>query len=548
METLPTNVNPESEDFKANSKHQRALAKELKARLALVHQGGGEKYRRRQEEQGKLFVRDRIERLLDPGSPFLELSALAAWDLYPDQSSKGESQAAPGAGIVTGIGRVSRREVMIVANDATVKGGSYFPMTVKKHLRAQQVAEENHLPCLYLVDSGGAFLPLQDEVFPDVDHFGRIFYNQARLSAKKIPQIAAVMGSCTAGGAYVPAMSDEAVIVKGTGTIFLGGPPLVKAATGEDVSAEDLGGADVHTRRSGVADHLAEDDDHALQILRDIVETLPPLSTKTYLSALEVAAPEEPLCPAEELYGILPRTFREAYDAHEIIARLVDGSKFREFKARYGPTLVCGFARLHGYPVGLLANNGVLFSESALKATHFIELCDQRGVPLVFLQNITGFMVGREYEAGGIAKDGAKMVHAVATTRVPKLTVITGGSFGAGNYAMSGRAYGSRFLWMWPNARISVMGGEQAAQVLLTIKQDQLRREGKPPLAQAEADEFKRPILEKYENEGNPYHSTARLWDDGVIDPADTRQVLGLALSIVLNSPIEEKHFGVFRM
>ena len=540
METLPTHITPESEEFRQNAEHQRTLARELKERLAIVHQGGGEKYRRRQEEQGKLFVRDRLERLIDPDSPFLELSALAAWDMYQNEAN--------GAGIVTGIGRVSHREVLIVANDATVKGGSYFPMTVKKHLRAQQIAEENHLPCLYLVDSGGAFLPLQDEVFPDVNHFGRIFYNQARMSAKKIPQIAAVMGSCTAGGAYVPAMSDEAVIVKNTGTIFLGGPPLVKAATGEDVSAEELGGADVHTRLSGVADHLADDDDHAIQILRDIVETLQPSNRPTSLRGLEVAAPEEPLYPSDEIYGILPRTFRETYDVREIIARLVDGSKFREFKARYSTTLVCGFAHIHGYPVGIIANNGILFSESALKATHFIELCDQRGIPLIFLQNITGFMVGRDYEAGGIAKDGAKMVHAVATTRVPKLTVVIGGSFGAGNYAMSGRAYGSRFLWMWPNARISVMGGEQAANVLLTIKKDQLTREGKTAMTKEEGDEFKRPILEKYENEGNPYHSTARLWDDGVIDPADTREVLGLALSIILNSPMEENNFGVFRM
>ncbi|MCK6583420.1 MAG: methylcrotonoyl-CoA carboxylase [Anaerolineales bacterium] len=540
MDILETSISPTSTQFLENQKHHRGLAHTLRERLAEVRQGGGEKYRKRHESQGKLFVRDRIERLLDPGSPFLELSPLAAVGMYDLE--------APGAGIVTGIGRVSNREVMIVANDATVKGGSYFPMTVKKHLRAQQIAEENHLPCLYLVDSGGAFLPLQDEVFPDVNHFGRIFYNQARMSAKKIPQIAAVMGSCTAGGAYVPAMSDEAVIVKGTGTIFLGGPPLVKAATGEDVSAEDLGGADVHTRLSGVADHFAEDDDHAIEILRGIVSTLQRPNFQTVLSTLEVASPEEPLYPADDLYGILPTTFRETYDVREIIARLVDGSKFREFKARYGTTLVCGFARIHGYPVGIIANNGVLFSESALKATHFIELCDQRGIPLVFLQNITGFMVGREAEVGGIAKDGAKMVHAVATTRVPKLTVVIGGSFGAGNYAMSGRAYGSRFLWMWPNARISVMGGEQAANVLLTIKQDQLQREGKQPLGKEEADEFKRPILEKYENEGNPYHSTARLWDDGVIDPVDTRQVLGLALSVVLNSPIEENNFGVFRM
>ena len=540
MEILSTSISPDDPQFIENKKHNSGLAHTLREHLAFVRQGGGEKYRKRHEEQGKLFARERIERLLDPGSSFLELSALAAVGMYDLE--------APGAGIVTGIGRVSNREVMIVANDATVKGGSYFPMTVKKHLRAQQIAEENHLPCLYLVDSGGAFLPLQDEVFPDVNHFGRIFYNQARMSAKRIPQIAAVMGSCTAGGAYVPAMSDEAVIVKGTGTIFLGGPPLVKAATGEDVTAEELGGADVHTRLSGVADHFAEDDDHAIEILRSIVETLQRSSAPTFLRGLDVASPEEPLYPADELYGILPDTFRETYDVREIIARVVDGSKFGEFKARYGTTLVCGFARIHGYPVGVIANNGVLFSESALKATHFIELCDQRGVPLVFLQNITGFMVGRDYEAGGIAKDGAKMVHAVATTRVPKLTVVIGGSFGAGNYAMSGRAYGSRFLWMWPNARISVMGGEQAANVLLTIKQDQLAREGKPAMSQEEADEFKRPILEKYENEGNPYHSTARLWDDGVIDPVDTRQVLGLALSVVLNSPAQEQGFGVFRM
>jgi 3-methylcrotonyl-CoA carboxylase beta subunit/propionyl-CoA carboxylase len=545
METLSSTIDSSSPDFQQNSQHHKQLASELKERLARVREGGGEKYRKRQEEQGKLFVRERIERLLDPGSPFLELSALAAFDLYENEG--------PGAGIVTGIGRVSDREVMIVANDATVKGGSYFPMTVKKHLRAQQIAEENYLPCLYLVDSGGAFLPLQDEVFPDVNHFGRIFYNQARMSAKKIPQIAAVMGSCTAGGAYVPAMSDEAIIVKGTGTIFLAGPPLVKAATGEDVTAEELGGADVHTRLSGVADHFAEDDDHAIEILRSIVETLPRpaiVDGRPLWSAVNGpwSAAEEPIYSAEEIYGVLPSTFRASYDVHEIIARLVDGSKFREFKARYGTTLVCGFGRIHGYPVGVIANNGVLFSESALKATHFIELCDQRGVPLVFLQNITGFMVGREAEVGGIAKDGAKMVHAVATTRVPKLTVIIGGSFGAGNYAMSGRAYGSRFLWMWPNARISVMGGEQAANVLLTIKQEQLAREGKPAMSQEEADGFKRPILEKYENEGNPYHSTARLWDDGVIDPVDTRQVLGLALSVVLNSPVEGHNFGVFRM
>ncbi len=539
METLSTHFEPQSPEFRANAEHHRALAAELRERLNLARQGGGEKYRRRQEEQGKLFVRERIERLLDPGSPFLELSPLAAWEMYGGE--------APGAGIVTGIGRVAGCEVMIVANDATVKGGTYFPLTVKKHLRAQQIAEENGLPCLYLVDSGGAFLPLQDEVFPDANHFGRIFYNQARMSAKGIAQIAAVMGSCTAGGAYVPAMSDEAVIVRGTGTIFLGGPPLVKAATGEDVTAEELGGADVHTRKSGVADHFAEDDEHAIEILRGIVETLPRPNRSSMFNGLS-SAPQEPLYPADEIYGILPRTFRETYDVREIIARLVDGSKFREFKARYGTTLVTGFARIYGYPVGILANNGVLFSESALKGAHFIELCQQRGIPLLFLQNITGFMVGKEYEAGGIARDGAKLVHAVATTRVPKLTVIIGGSFGAGNYGMCGRAYNPRFLWMWPNARISVMGGEQAANVLLTVKQEQLAREAKPLLSPEEAEAFKRPILEKYEREGNPYHSTARLWDDGVIDPVDTRQVLGLALSVVLNAPQEEGAFGVFRM
>jgi len=540
MDILETSISPSDPQFLENKKHNSGLVHTLRERLVYARQGGGEKYRKRHESQGKLFVRDRIERLLDPGTPFLELSPLAAVGMYDLE--------APGAGIVTGIGRVSNREVLIVANDATVKGGSYFPITVKKHLRAQQIAEENGLPCVYLVDSGGAFLPLQDEVFPDADHFGRIFYNQARMSAKGIPQIAAVMGSCTAGGAYVPAMSDEAVIVKGTGTIFLGGPPLVKAATGEDVTAEELGGADVHTRLSGVADHFAENDDHAIEILREIVETLPRQTFQRSNMLTDVLPPEDPLYGPEEIYGILPRTFRETYEVREIIARLVDGSKFREFKARYGTTLICGFARIYGYPVGIIANNGVLFSESALKGTHFIELCDQRGIPLLFLQNITGFMVGREYEAGGIAKDGAKMVHAVANTRVPKLTVVIGGSFGAGNYAMAGRAYGSRFLWMWPNARISVMGGEQAANVLLTVKQDQFAREGKPAMNVEEAEAFKRPILEKYENEGNPYHSTARLWDDGVIDPLDTRRVLGLALSVVLNAPAREGGFGVFRM
>jgi acetyl-CoA carboxylase carboxyltransferase component len=542
MEILESQVVKDA-DFEANAAFHRGLAQTLRARLAQVRQGGGPKYQQRQAEQGKLFVRARLDKLLDPGSPFLEIAPLAAWGLYDGE--------APGAGMVAGVGRVSGRECLIIANDATVKGGSYLPLTVKKHLRAQEVAEENHLPCIYLVDSGGAFLPLQDQVFPDREHFGRIFYNQARMSAKGIPQIAAVMGSCTAGGAYVPAMSDETVIVKGTGTIFLGGPPLVKAATGEEVTAEELGGAYVHTHRSGVADHFAEDDDHALEIVRGIVETL---GGETHQVAMRHGAslrrdtPEEPLYPPEEIYGVLPQSFRAAYDVREIIARLVDGSRFREFKANYGTTLVTGFAALEGGPVGILANNGVLFSESALKGAHFIELCTSRGVPLLFLQNITGFMVGKEYEAGGIAKDGAKLVHAVANARVPKLTVIIGGSFGAGNYGMCGRAYQPRFLWMWPNARISVMGGEQAASVLLTVKQEQLKREGKPPLTPDEQREFMRPTLEKYETEGSPYYSTARLWDDGILDPAETRRVLGLALAACRNAPAEETRYGVFRM
>jgi 3-methylcrotonyl-CoA carboxylase beta subunit len=543
MDVIRSAVDQSGPLFEANANHHRGLAEELRQRVHQAREGGGIKYRQRHEKQGKLFVRERIDRLLDAGSPFLELSQLAAWEMYGGKAS--------GAGIVTGIGSVADHLVMIVANDATVKGGSYYPLTVKKHLRAQEIAEQNYLPCIYLVDSGGAYLPLQDEVFPDASHFGRIFYNQARMSAKGIPQIAVVMGSCTAGGAYVPAMSDEAIIVKGTGTIFLGGPPLVKAATGEDVSAEELGGADVHTRLSGVADHYAEDDDHALEICRNIVETLPPISSARstpMLDLLELTPPEEPIYSPEEIYGVLPRTFREAYDVREVIARLVDSSEFREFKARYGTTLVCGFARIHGYPVGILGNNGVLFSESALKGAHFVELCEQRGIPLLFLQNITGFMVGKEYEAGGIAKDGAKMVHAVANTSVPKLTVIIGGSFGAGNYGMAGRAYNSRFLWMWPNARISVMGGEQAANVLLTVKQDQLKREGKPAMTDEEIEAFQRPILEKYEREGSPYYSTARLWDDGILDPAETRQVLALALSVILNAPREQGEFGVFRM
>ena len=541
-EVLPTFIDPDTDDFRENAEYHHGLAEELRQRIEQVHQGGGEKYLRRHHQQGKLFVWERIRRLLDPGSPFLELSPLAAWGMYDGR--------APAAGIVTGMGRVAGREVMIVANDATVKGGSYFPMTVKKHLRAQEIAEENYLPCVYLVDSGGAFLPMQAEVFPDKEHFGRIFYNQARMSAKGIPQIAVVMGLSTAGGAYVPAMSDEAVIVKDTGAIFLGGPPLVKAATGESVTANELGGAEVHTTKSGVADYFAEDDEHAIEIARNIVAALPKRRAPrpSWLAYLDVQPPEEPLYPQEEIYGILPRTFRETYDVREIIARLVDGSRFHEFKARYGATLVTGFAHIHGYPVGILGNNGILFSESALKGAHFIELCQQRGIPLLFLQNITGFMVGKAYEAGGIAKDGAKLVHAVATATVPKLTVIIGGSFGAGNYGMCGRAYQPRFLWMWPNARTSVMGGEQAANVLLTIKQDQLAREGKPPLDEAAAAEFKRPILEKYEREGHPYYATARLWDDGILDPAQTRQTLALALSVVLNAPREEGGFGVFRM
>ncbi len=547
MAVIESQLNPNDERFKENAAHNRALAEELRARLAQARQGGGEKYQRRHEAQGKLFVRERIDKLLDPGSPFLELSPLAAWHMYHNES--------PGAGVVTGIGRVSGRECLIIANDATVKGGSYLPLTVKKHLRAQEVAQENHLPCIYLVDSGGAFLPLQAEVFPDRDHFGRIFYNQARMSALGIPQIAAVMGSCTAGGAYVPAMSDETVIVQGTGTIFLAGPPLVKAATGEEVTAEELGGAYIHTHKSGVADHFADDDDQALEIVREIVATLninPRHSPRTTRESQNPKIPnqksEAPLYPAEELYGIIPKSFRESYDAREVMARIVDGSALREFKANYGTTLVTGFARIDGFPVGIIANNGVLFSESALKGAHFVELCTARNIPLLFLQNITGFMVGKEYEAGGIAKDGAKMVHAVANANVPKFTIIIGGSFGAGNYGMCGRAYQPRFLWMWPNARISVMGAEQAANVLLTVKQDQLAREGKPPMTPEEAAAFKQPTLDKYEAEGSPYYSTGRLWDDGILDPIETRRVLGLAIAVAYNAPVEETRYGVFRM
>ena len=535
MQPLTSHIKTTSPEYAANRDRMLALITELKARTARVQEGGGPRYVARHREQGKLPVRERIEKLLDPDSPFLELSALAAWDLYDG--------TAPSAGIVTGIGRVSGRDAMIVANDATVKGGSYLPMTVKKHVRAQQVALENRLPCVYLVDSGGAFLPLQADVFPDREHFGRIFYNQARMSAERIPQIAIVMGSCTAGGAYVPAMSDETIIVKGTGTIFLGGPPLVKAATGEDVTAEDLGGADVHTRLSGVADYLAEDDEHALEIGRTIMSTLH--STKQL--PLDMTTPEAPRYDPEELYGVVNIDPRHPYDVREVLARIVDGSRFDEFKARYATTVVTGFARLHGFLVGIIASNGVLFSESALKVTHFIEMCNLRRVPLIFLQNITGFMVGQQYERGGIAKDGAKMVHAVANSVVPKFTVIIGGSFGAGNYGMCGRAYEPRLLWMWPNSRISVMGGEQAASVLATVKKDQLARSGALFSAEDEAA-LKAPILEKYETEGSPYYSTARLWDDGVLDPARTRDALALGLSAASNAPIPDARFGIFRM
>jgi len=535
MSVIESSVDQNAPEFRENIAHMGALEADLRQRLAVARAGGGEEAIKRHKQQGKLLARERIERLLDPGTPFLEIGALAAHGLYEG--------AAPSAGMVTGIGRVRGREVMVVANDATVKGGTYFPLTVKKHLRAQEVAEENRLPCVYLVDSGGAFLPLQAEVFPDRDHFGRIFYNEARMSALGIPQVSVVLGSCTAGGAYVPAMSDEAVIVKGRGTIFLGGPPLVKAATGEVVTAEELGGADVHCRVSGVADHYATDDEHALQTARDIVGGL----TSRKVIPWDVEEPEDPLYDAREIGGIVPTSSRRAYDVHEVIARIVDGSRFSEFKALYGSTLVTGFARIMGYPVGILANNGVLFSESALKATHFIEMCCLRKVPLVFLQNITGFIVGKEYEQKGIAKDGAKMVHAVANALVPKFTVIIGGSFGAGNYGMCGRAYQPRQLWMWPNARISVMGGEQAASVLAQVKQEQLERQG-GAMSPEEVEAFKAPTLAKYEEEGSPYFSSARLWDDGVIPPAETRNVLGLGISAALNAEIPETRFGVFRM
>jgi acetyl-CoA carboxylase carboxyltransferase component len=535
MNVLESQVDPRSPEFQANAARMRGLVEDLEAKAREVALGGGKAARERHVARGKLPPRERVERLLDPGAPFLEVGQLAAWGMYDGQ--------APSAGVVAGVGRVHGRECMIVANDATVKGGTYFPMTVKKHLRAQEIALQNRLPCVYLVDSGGAFLPMQAEVFPDREHFGRIFFNQARMSAERIPQIAVVMGSCTAGGAYVPAMSDETIIVKGTGTIFLGGPPLVKAATGEEVTAEELGGADVHTRISGVADYFAEDDADALRQCRTIVSTL---HGAKHLPA-DMTAVEEPQYDPADIYGIVNADFRKAYDVREIIARLVDGSRFDEFKARYAETLVTGFARLHGFLVGIVANNGVLFSESALKATHFIELCNLRGIPLIFLQNITGFIVGRQYERAGIAKDGAKMVHAVANSVVPKFTVVIGGSFGAGNYGMCGRAYDPRMLWMWPNARISVMGGEQAAGVLATVKRDQAVRAGGTLSAEEDAA-IRAPILAQYEHEGSPYYSTARLWDDGVIDPVDTRSVLALGLSAAYNAPIPEARFGVFRM
>jgi 3-methylcrotonyl-CoA carboxylase beta subunit len=535
MHPIESRLDTRSEEFQANARAMGMLVADLREQTARAAAGGGETARARHVARGKLLPRDRVDGLLDPGSPFLELSPMAAHGMYDGE--------APCAGIVTGVGRVAGVECVIVCNDATVKGGTYFPITVKKHLRAQEVARENRLPCLYLVDSGGANLPNQDEVFPDREHFGRIFYNQATLSAAGIPQIAVVMGSCTAGGAYVPAMSDESVIVRNQGTIFLGGPPLVKAATGEVVSPEDLGGGDVHTRLSGVSDWLAQDDTHALAIARRIVANL----NWRKPEQLARSEPREPLYDARELYGVLPTDTRKPYDVREVIARIVDGSELDEWKARYGTTLVTGFARIHGMPVGIVANNGILFSESALKAAHFIELCCQRKVPLLFLQNITGFMVGRKYENEGIARNGAKMVTAVACARVPKFTVIIGGSFGAGNYGMCGRAYSPRFLWMWPNARISVMGGEQAASVLATVRRDAIEARGAAWSAGDEAA-FKAPLLAQYEREGHPYYATARLWDDGVIDPVDTRRVLALAMSASLNAPIEETRFGVFRM
>ncbi|MCC8400638.1 methylcrotonoyl-CoA carboxylase [Paraburkholderia sp. MMS20-SJTN17] len=535
MPIIESKLNPRSDDFRANAAALEALVADLRAKVEQLAQGGGQAARDKHTSRGKLLPRERIAQLLDPGTPFLELSQLAAYGMYNDD--------APGAGLITGIGRIAGQECMIVCNDATVKGGTYYPVTVKKHVRAQEIAGENRLPCVYLVDSGGANLPNQDEVFPDRDHFGRIFYNQANLSAAGIPQIAVVMGSCTAGGAYVPAMSDESIIVKNQGTIFLGGPPLVKAATGEVVSAEDLGGGDVHTRLSGVVDHLAQNDAHALGIARSIVGNL----NRVKPAPLVLQEPKPPRYDTQSIYGVIPVDTRKPFDIREVIARIVDDSAFDEFKARYGTTLVCGFAHIWGHPVGIVANNGILFSESALKGTHFIELCCQRKIPLVFLQNITGFMVGRKYENEGIARNGAKMVTAVATAKVPKFTVIIGGSFGAGNYGMCGRAYSPRFLWMWPNARISVMGGEQAASVLATVKRDGIEAKGGNWSAEEE-EAFKQPIREQYEQQGHPYYASARLWDDGVIDPAQTRDVLGLGLSVAMNAPIEETRFGVFRM
>ncbi|MFK4730100.1 carboxyl transferase domain-containing protein [Agromyces mediolanus] len=535
MATLATSIDPASARATANAAAHAALATELRERLARAALGGPEASRERHVARGKLLPRARVERLLDERSPFLELAPLAADGLYGDDS--------PGAGLITGIGLVHGRPVMVVCNDATVKGGTYYPMTVKKHLRAQEVALEHRLPCISLVDSGGAFLPMQDEVFPDREHFGRIFYNQATMSARGIPQLAAVLGSCTAGGAYVPAMSDETVIVREQGTIFLGGPPLVKAAIGEVVTPEELGGGELHARASGVVDHLAEDDEHALELVRDMVATLAPPAERAWT----VRAPRPPLVDPAGLTAAVPVDVQQPYDVREVIARLVDGSEFAEFKHEYGDTLVTGFAHLDGHPIGIVANNGVLFSESALKGAHFIELCDQRGIPLVFLQNISGFMVGRDAEAGGIAKDGAKMVTAVATTRVPKFTVVIGGSFGAGNYSMCGRAYSPRFLWMWPNARISVMGGEQASSVLATVKRDQLAARGED-WPEAEEAAFRAPIRAQYEEQGSPYHSTARLWDDGIIEPGDTRTVLALALELASRTPLPEPRFGLFRM
>jgi len=535
MATLVSAADPAAPAFAANDAAQRALAQELHERLRAVAQGGSSGARERHVARGKLLPRERIDLLLDEGSPFLEIAPLAALDVYADET--------PAAGVVAGIGLVAGRHVMVVANDATVKGGTYYPLTVKKHLRAQEIALENRLPCVYLVDSGGAFLPMQDEVFPDRDDFGRIFFHQARMSAAGIPQIACVMGSCTAGGAYVPAMSDETVIVRGQGTIFLGGPPLVKAATGEVVTAEELGGGELHTRTSGVADHLAESDADAVRIVREIVATLPAPAE----AAWDLVAPRPPAVDEASVYGVVPPDLQTPYDVREVIARLVDGSELHEFKREFGPTLVTGFAHLHGHPVGVVANNGILFSESALKGAHFVELCDQRGVPLVFLQNVSGFMVGRDYEAGGIAKHGAKLVTAVATTRVPKLTVVIGGSFGAGNYAMSGRAYSPRFLWMWPGSRISVMGGAQASSVLATIRRDQLEARGET-WAPADEEAFRAGLRAQYETQGSPYWSTARLWDDGVIDPADTRRVLGMALDVCARVPLPAPGFGLFRM